>query len=161
MKKVFDKTMFLYLILGLLNYAVCNAVMLFVNIALHVPETPSLILEFVLQTINSFILNRYVTFRGWRVSRLWPLISLCSIGVCYLLAKVLMRDVFVSLMQAEPLRSVAAWGQDVLKNDMPLEEFCEKIAMLLCTLTYSAINYIGQRYVVFRRVKTPETEEEA
>lgn len=156
MKKVFDKTFFLYLLLGILNYAFCNAVMLFVNIALGVPETPSLVIEFALQTIISFFLNRYVTFRGWRVSRLWPLHSLASVGLCYLLAKVLLRDFFVWLMLTPLPSAIAAWLQGLLHNDLPPEFFCRKLAMLLCTLTYSVINYIGQRYVVFRRVDAKE-----
>lgn len=150
MKKHFDRTLLLYVLLGLLNYAVCNAIMLLCNIAFSLPETPSLILEFALQTINSFFLNRLITFRGCKLSRLWPLYSLLVIAVCYLIAKVLLRDAFSLFMQTSVMSAAADWLRNLLHVGMDLPVFREKLVMLLCTFTYSAINYFGQRYLVFR-----------
>ena len=65
----FDKTFWLYVALGILNYGVCNLIMLILHNVFYVAKTPSLIIEFALQTGISFLLNRYVTFRGLEISR--------------------------------------------------------------------------------------------
>ena len=161
MKKHFDRVLLLYVLLGLLNYAFCNAVMLFFNLMFHLPETPSLILEFALQSVISFFLNRYVTFRGRKLSRLWPLYSLLVIAVCYLIAKVLLHGVFAALLALPALRAASEWLRELLRVGLSPEVFREKLVMLLCTFTYCVVNYFGQRYLVFRPVaEEPESKEE-
>lgn len=150
MKKILDRTFWLYLLLGLLNYGFCNAVMLFFNIVLQVPESASILIEFSLQTLISFFLNRFITFRHCKVSKLWPLFSILIVGVCYLLAKVLLRDLFMLLLQTNAVSAATVWLHDLLKVQMEQRVFDEKLVMLLCTFTYSVINYFGQRYLVFR-----------
>lgn len=150
MKRIFDRTFWLYVLLGLVNFLFCNAVMLFVNIRLSLPEGESLLLEFSLQTLISLFLNRFVTFRGCEISKLWPLFSLLIVGVCYVLAKVLLRDLFYLLLERSFLQSVCVWLREVLRVQMPQAEFNQKLVMIMCTFTYSVINYIGQRYLVFR-----------
>lgn len=145
--------MFLYAGLGIVNYLFCNAVMLFVNIALSLPEATSLLLGFALQAAISFLLSRYVTFRNLNVSRFWLGYSILMVGLCYLIARVLLRDLFLLLLQTEAIISCVASLRAWLSVEMELAVFSEKLVMLLCTLTYSVINYIGQRYFVFRPKK--------
>lgn len=156
MKRVFDRTFWLYCLLGLLNYGVCNAVMLFLNVALALPETTSLLVEFSLQTLISFALNRYVTFRGCQVSRFWLLFSLLIVGLCYLLTRVLLRDLFLLLLQTAGLQAICAGLRSGLGISMAQPVFNQKLVMLLCTFTYSVVNYFGQRYLVFRPGKQQE-----
>lgn len=158
MKKLIDKTLVLYLLLGIANYIVCNTVMLFINIVFSVPETPSLMIEFLLQTVSAFFLNRYVTFRGRRITRFWPLLSIGVFLLCFLIAKVLLRDVFYALMQTPAMTVSANRLQTLLGLDAEPEVFREKLVMLMCTLMYSILNYFGQRYLVFRPL--PEASEE-
>lgn len=157
MKKLFDRTFWLYAALGLLNYGFCNAVMLFLHIALALPESTSLLIEFSLQTAISFLLNRYVTFRSCEVSRLWPLWSALIVALCYVLAKVLLRDLFSALLQTQGLSQLCERLRVRLGLGMGLTEFTQKIVMLLCTFAYSVINYFGQRYIVFRPRHREET----
>ena len=69
--RVFDRTFWIYVILGLVNYGVCNAIMLVLHLVFHVETDAALYIEFALQTGISFLLNRYVTFRGLKISRWW------------------------------------------------------------------------------------------
>ena len=150
LKKIFDKTFLLYVVLGIVNYGVCNAIMLFVHHVLHVDRTPSLILEFFLQTSISFLLNRYVTFRGLAISRLWPLRFVISVGLSYLIAKVLLLQVFEYLIVRQPLRGLADWVQNLVAADADPVKFRDSLVMLATTFIYCVVNYIGQRYYVFR-----------
>ena len=153
LKKVFDKTMLIYILLGLLNYGVCNAVMLVVRFVFDVPQTPSLILEFAMQTAISFLLNRDVTFRGLQISRFWPLKFVVSVGLSYLAAKVLLLKVFEYLIVRAPLVSVADWLQGIVAKNADPARFRESLVMLATTMIYCAVNYIGQRYYVFKPLK--------
>lgn len=166
MKKLFDKTFFLYVALGFLNYFFCSAVMLIFRNVLHFGETACLIIAFALQTTVSFVLNRFVTFRGIRISKWWPLKFVISIGVCYLGAKVLLKDLLHWLMTLEFFQNATLWMFEILErmfhfSSYTVEKFRDNLVLLSCTFIYCVINYVGQRYFVFKPVKaeTPaETE---
>ena len=148
--KIFDKTFWLYVVLGLLNYGVCNLIMLILYNSFRVERTPSLIIEFVLQTGISFVLNRYVTFRGLKISKYWPLKFVISIGLSYLFAKVLLLDVFEYLINVQPFCAISDWVQNLVARSAESPVFRENLVILACTMTYCVVNYIGQRYYVFR-----------
>jgi len=150
----FDKTFWLYVALGILNYGVCNLIMLILHNVFHVEKTPSLIIEFALQTGISFLLNRYVTFRGLEISRYWPVKFVVSVGLSYLFAKVLLLKVFESLIQVRPFCAISDWVQNLVARNAETPVFRENLVMLACTMTYCIINYVGQRYYVFRPRKS-------
>lgn len=152
---VFDKTFWLYVILGLFNYGLCSVVMLVLHNVYNVSKDASIIIEFAMQTGISFLLNRYVTFRGIEISRWWPVKFFVSIGVSYLLAKVLLLRLFEYLITLPFFISVADWLQDIVSKDADPMKFRQNLVMLACTFAYCVINYVGQRYFVFK----PEKEE--
>ena len=155
--KLLDKTFWLYVGLGFLNYGICNAIMFVLHKGFHVATTPSLIIEFALQTGISFLLNRYVTFRGIPISRYWPVKFVVSVGLSYLIAKVLLFRVYEYLVPLPFFIAICDWVQGIAaKNSDPLD-FRHSLVMLACTFTYCVINYIGQRYYVFKPV-TQKTE---
>ena len=149
MKKILDKTFFLYVGLGILNYLTCNAIMLVVHNVFHVAKTPSLILEFALQTMISFLLNRYVTFRGIPISRYWPLKFVVSVGASYLLAKVLLLRLFEEWINLPFFAGISDWLQGLIAKEAATEDFRRNLVMLATTFIYCVVNYIGQRYYVF------------
>ena len=157
LKKIMDKTFWIYVGLGILNYGICNAFMLLLHNVCHVETTPSLIIEFALQTGISFLLNRFVTFRGLEISRWWPVKFVVSVGVSYLLAKVLLYKVFEYLITLPFLISIADWVQSIVAPQAEPLDFRHSLVMLACTFIYCAVNYIGQRYYVFKPCKE-ETE---
>ena len=150
LSKILDKTFWIYVILGLVTYGVCNAIMLVLHLIFDVATDPALYIEFALQTGVSFLLNRFVTFRGLKISRWWWLMFFISVGASYLIAKVLLYKVFEYLITLPFFISIADWLQGlVAKGGDPLV-FRHSLVMLACTFVYCVINYIGQRYYVFR-----------
>lgn len=149
-KKIMDKTFWLYVCLGLLNYGICNAIMLVLHHVFSVGKQESIIIEFALQTTISFILNRWVTFRGLRISKYWPLLFVITVAASYLIAKVLLLKVFEYLITLPFFIGVSDWLQGIVAKNADPAKFRESLVMLSCTFVYCAINYIGQRYFVFR-----------
>ncbi len=149
-KKIMDKTFWLYVCLGLLNYGICNAIMLVLHHVFSVGKQESILIEFALQTTISFILNRWVTFRGLRISKYWPLLFVITVAASYLIAKVLLLKVFEYLITLPFFIGVSDWLQGIVAKNADPAKFRESLVMLGCTFVYCAINYIGQRYYVFR-----------
>lgn len=152
-KKLLDKTFWIYVALGILNYAICNAVMLALHFMFEVETDSALYIEFAMQTMASFLLNRFVTFRGLKISRWWWIMFFVSVGVSYLIAKVLLYKVFEYLITLPFFISIADWLQNLVAKGKPPLDFRHALVMLACTFVYCFINYIGQRYYVFRSVK--------
>lgn len=149
-KKIMDKTFWLYVCLGLLNYGICNAIMLVLHHVFSVGKQESILIEFALQTTISFVLNRWVTFRGLRISKYWPLLFVITVAASYLIAKVLLLKVFEYLITLPFFIGVSDWLQGIVAKNADPAKFRESLVMLSCTFVYCAINYIGQRYFVFR-----------
>ena len=147
MKRYFDKTFFLYVILGFVNYFACSAIMLIFRNVLRINEDVCLIIAFALQTINSFILNRYVTFRGIEIAKSWPVKFVISVALAYVISKVVLKRVFQYLIELPFFSGIADWLQGYVGKGN--DNFRENLVMLACTFTYCVINYIGQRYFVF------------
>ncbi len=158
LKKIMDKTFWLYVFLGILNYGVCNAIMLVLHHVFHVSEDMSLIIEFAMQTMVSFLLNRFVTFRGLKISRWWWIMFFVSVGLSYLIAKVLLLQVFKYLITLPFFIAISDWLQGIVAASADAAKFRESLVMLACTFVYCAINYIGQRYYVFRPVRDKSKE---
>ncbi len=151
--KVMDRIFWIYVILGLLNYGICSALMLVLHHVFSVDTDASIIIEFALQTLISFLLNRYVTFRGIEISRWWPLKFAVSVAASYLLAKVLLYHLFIYLIGLPLFTSISDWVQGIVAKNADPAAFRESLVMLACTFSYCAINYIWQRYYVFRPKK--------
>ena len=153
LNKLIDKTFWLYVGLGLLNYGLCNVLMLVLHHAFDVDADTAIILEFALQTSISFLLNRYVTFRGIQISRWWPLKFVVSVAVSYVLAKVLLYKLFIWLITLPWVVAVSDWVQGIVARSADSSDFRESLVMLACTFTYCVFNYVGQRYYVFKAEK--------
>ncbi len=151
MKKIIDKTFFLYVILGFVNYFACSAIMLIFRNVLRLEEDLCLIIAFALQTINSFILNRYVTFRGIELEKTWPIKFVVSVAAAYVISKVLLKRVFQYLINVPFFSNIVDWLKGYVGKGN--DNFRENLVMLACTFTYCVINYVGQRYFVFRARK--------
>lgn len=158
MKKIIDKTLLIYAGLGILNYGFCSLIMLLFRNLFGWHKDVCMIISFFLQTAISFVLNRYVTFRGIRISKYWPLKFVCSIAVCYLLAKVLLHELFLYLVELPFFAGITDWLYQLLHIKLEPKEFRIQLVMLATTFIYCVINYIGQRYFVFRAVSQEETE---
>lgn len=153
MKKIIDKTLLIYAGLGLLNYGFCNAVMVILRNVVGMEQLWYLIICFLMQSIISFVLNRYVTFRGLEISKYWPLKFLVSVCICYLGAKVLLLRLCVWAIELPVFVAASEWLKGFLHLSMEASRLRGTIADLMCTFIYCVINYVGQRYYVFRPVE--------
>lgn len=160
MKKIIDKTFFIYAGLGILNYGFCNAIMVILRNVVGMEQIWYLIICFLMQSTISFLLNRYVTFRGLHISRYWPLKFVISIGICYLGAKVLLLKFCMWAIEFPVFVSLSEWLCGFLQLTMPASELRGTVADLMCTFIYCVINYVGQRYFVFRPVDNQKTTTE-
>ena len=163
-KKIFDKTFLLYVLLGIVNYGFCSVVMLYFKHVLKLSDVPCLYISFFLQTAISFFLNRFVTFRGLKISRNWPLRFVVSVGCSVLIARVLLKRLLEYLITLPFFISIADWIQGLFyaltHKQIAPAEFRGDLILLTCTFTYCVINYIGQRYFVFKARKQ-DTEDPA
>lgn len=158
MKKIIDKTLLIYAGLGILNYGFCSLIMLLFRNLFGWHKDVCMIISFCLQTMISFFLNRYVTFRGIKISKYWPLKFVISIAVCFLVAKVLLHDLFLYLVELPFFVGITDWLYNFIQIKLEPKEFRIQLVMLATTFIYCVINYIGQRYFVFRAAPSEDTE---
>lgn len=132
MKNLFDKTMWKFLMVGVVNTLVgCGTMFLLYNLA-HCSYWLSSAANYVVGGIVSFFLNKYFTFqnKGWSWKQVGKFIL--NVSVCYLLAYGLAKPLVLALLS----------GQTV--------SIQENVAMLVGMCLYTGLNYLGQRFFAFR-----------
>lgn len=132
MSKLFDKTMWKFLLVGVVNTIVgCGTMFLLYNLA-HCSYWLSSAANYVVGGIVSFFLNKYFTFqnKGWSWKQVGKFIL--NVSVCYLLAYGLAKPLVLALLS----------GQSV--------SIQENVAMLVGMCLYTGLNYLGQRFFAFR-----------
>lgn len=132
-RKLIDGTVPRFLLVGVINTAVgCGAMFLLYNLA-GWSYWLSSAANYVLGGIVSFFLNKYFTFRQKKWVWSETLRFAVNVAVCYLLAYGL----------AKPLTAWALSGHG--------EWLQENAAMLVGMVLYTALNYLGQRFLIFRK----------
>ena len=132
MSKLFDKTMWKFLLVGVVNTIVgCGTMFLLYNLA-HCSYWLSSAANYVVGGIVSFFLNKYFTFqnKGWSWKQVGKFIL--NVSVCYLLAYGLAKPLVLALLS----------GQSV--------SIQENVAMLVGMCLSTGLNYLGQRFFAFR-----------
>ena len=132
LKKLFDKTFWKFILVGVANTVFGTGIMfLFYNV-LHLSYWVSSASNYIFGSILSYILNRMFTFRSTgRTKSTLPRFVL-NITACYLLAYGL----------AKPLAAAALSGFAL--------NIQENAAMLVGMCLFVGLNYIGQRFFVFK-----------
>jgi putative flippase GtrA len=132
---LFDKTFITFLIVGVVNTIFGTAIMLILYNVFGCSYWLSSFCDYFFGSILSYILNRYFTFKykgaTWKSVVKFAL----NIIVCYLIAYSL----------ALPLTRHALQSLHFSK------EVVENIAMLVGTVLFMVINYIGQKFYAFRK----------
>ena len=135
MKKVIDWVTIKFLIVGVINTLVGTGTMFGLYNCLGCSYWVSSAGNYIVGSIVSYFLNKYFTFKNRQKSVKTVLKFVVNIAVCYLVAYGL----------AKP---VAAWlfsGFSVTVQ--------ENIAMLAGMCIFVGMNYLGQRFVVFREAE--------
>lgn len=132
MKKLFDPSMWKFLLVGVAN-TLLSMVLMFLLEGLG--YWPSTAIAYVAGAILSFFLNRSFTFKS--TAAFWPSVLKFAINVvlCYLIAYSL----------AQP---VVSWA--LTRTAIPAI-WQERIAKLCGMGLYTVINYFGQRFFAFRK----------
>ena len=133
MGKLLDKTLWKFLLVGVVNTLVgCGTMFLLYNLA-HWSYWLSSAANYVVGGIVSFFLNKYFTFQKKEWS--WAQVGRFAVNVtvCYLIAYGLAKPLVVHLLSG---RTAAIQ---------------ENAAMLTGMCLYTGLNYLGQRFFAFRR----------
>ena len=132
LKKMIDKTLALYLLVGVLNTLVGNGLMFLLYNLGGLSYWPATAISYALASVMSYFLNRYFTFKytqgGWQVVLRFAL----NIAVCYGLAYGI----------AKPLIRLILSGA--------AEKVRDNVAMLAGMCLFVGFNYLGQRFFAFR-----------
>ena len=140
LKKIFDPTLFRFLLVGVVNTLVGYGVMFgLYNLAgLHLWGDPgywiSSAANYIVGSVVSFFLNKHFTFRNREKGVKVVLRFALNIAVCWALAYGIAKPVTVWLLAG------TGWSQQVQGN----------LSMLAGSGIFVFLNYFGQRFFAFR-----------
>ncbi len=131
MKKLFDPSMWKFLLVGVAN-TLLSAVLMFLLEGLG--YWPSTAIAYVAGAVLSFFLNRSFTFQS--KASFWPSVLrfAINVAVCYVIAYSVAQPVVTWLLSRTAISLI--WQ--------------ERIAKLCGMGLYTVINYFGQRFFAFR-----------
>ena len=142
LKKMIDKTLALYLLVGVLNFIDCTGIMFLLYNVADVSKHFAPIVNYGLGSIIWYLSCNYLLFPGHKTTSKQLLCFVLDIVVCYLLSYYLIGP-YVSrllLRSHSVTRFFSFGGTENIRGN------CE---MSVGSLSYALLNYFGQRYFVF------------
>lgn len=137
MKKFFDIKLLKFLLVGVLNTVFSAVIMILLYNIAGLGYWSSSAIAYVLGSILSFILNKNYTFSNDAPILKTGLKFSLNIAICYLIAYSIAKPTVI-----------------ILLGKLPLEhKMIEQIAMLFGMVLFTGLNYIGQRYLIFKETK--------
>ena len=131
-KKLFDVKFWKFILVGIANTAFGTGIMFMFYNVFHFNYWVSSVSNYFFGSILSYILNRFFTFQSKSATKKTLPRFVVNIVLCYVVAYGVARPVSV--------RILADLSQQVQEN----------IAMLIGTCLFIGLNYLGQRFFVFR-----------
>lgn len=144
LKRMVDRTLVYYVIIGILNFIVCTALMFLLFNDCGVSERIAPLFNYGLGSLIWYLACRFIIFRGkqstWQqLVRFLVEVIICYVICYYLVAPLLSK----ALLRHERVRWLFSFGGD---SDVMIRGNCE---LTIGTLAYAILNYFGQRYFVF------------
>ena len=138
-----DRTLVLYLILGILNFILCTALMFLLFNKWNYSEHFAPVVNYGLGSLIWYLSCRFVLFRDHKTSVKQLLRFVLEVLVCYLISYYLIAPLLskLLLLSTSVQHFFAGFG-----GVDKLEGNCE---MSIGALVYALLNYFGQRYYVF------------
>jgi len=135
---LFDKVFLKFIVIGIVNTFVGSAIMFILYNITGVGYWFSSAANYVIGSVLSFFLNKYFTFsvRQWSVFMVFAFIV--NIAVCYFIAYGIAKPAMNYLLRNSPLK------------------IRENAALFTGMCLFTGINYLGQRFVVFRNKENEE-----
>lgn len=140
-----DRTLVLYLILGILNFIVCTVLMFLLFNKWDFSEHLAPVVNYGLGSLLWYLSCRFVLFREQKTSLRQILRFILEVLACYLISYYLIAPPISRLLLLSPSvqRFFAEFG-----GVGKLTGNCE---MSVGVIVYAFLNYFGQRYYVFSR----------
>ena len=132
MKKFIDITTIKFLVVGVVNTLVVTSVMFIFYNVLGTGYWTASAANYIVGSIVSYFLNKYFTFKSKKQSLREILRFIVNIMLCYLLAYGIAKPFALNILQGQT------------KNIQ------ENVAMLIGMCLFVGLNYLGQRFVVFK-----------
>ncbi len=136
--KIFDKTFWKFIIVGVINTLFGTAVMFVFYNVFHFSYWISSASNYILGSILSYFLNKYFTFQSRDKSVRGIVKFVINISICYFVAYGIAKPLILQV-----LSDYSSKAQD-------------NIAMLVGMCLFVALNYLGQRFFVFKQHKKSE-----
>ncbi len=144
LKRLLDRTFITYLIVGVLNFIVCNFLMFLLYNRFHVSEHLAPVVNYGLGSVIWFLSSRYLIFRDWHTTPglllRFALEVLVCYGLSYYIVAPLAREL---LLRGESVMRFFSFGGEA--------KIAGNCAMTVGMFSYAVLNYFGQRYFVFNR----------
>lgn len=141
LSKFFDRTFWKFILVGVANTLFGTGIMFVFYNVFHFSYWISSASNYFFGSILSYLLNRMFTFRSEETTTKTLPRFVINISLCYLLA----------YGMAKPLLShiLSGFSQNIQEN----------IAMLVGMCLFVGLNYIGQRFFVFKGKRNSEQQE--
>ena len=129
---VFDRKFFKFILVGIINTIVGSAIMFLLYNAVNLNYWISSACNYFFTSSLSFFLNKYFTFTVRQWSLFMVIVFIVNIALSYCIAYGIAKPAMNYFLKNSSLR------------------IRENIALLTGMCLFTGINYIGQRFVVFR-----------
>ena len=137
-KIFYDKTFLKFIIVGIINTIVGAGVMFSLYNIFHCSYWFSSIMNYVVGSVVSFFLNKYFTFKSKFFSFKEVLYFTVNIAVCFFIAYGLAKPFAIYIL--------SGYSKSVQENT----------AMFIGMVIFTGLNYLSQRFIVFKGVKNAE-----
>ena len=129
---LFDKVFFKFIAVGIVNTLTGSAIMFVLYNIAGVGYWFSSAANYVVGSVLSFFLNKYFTFNEKHWSVFMVLAFILNIAVCYFIAYGIAKPVMNCLLRTNSIK------------------IRENAALFTGMCFFTGLNYLGQRFVVFR-----------
>lgn len=131
-KIFYDKTFLKFIIVGIINTAVGAGVMFALYNIFNCSYWISSIMNYVVGSVVSFFLNKYFTFKSKAFSFKEVIYFIINIAVCFFIAYGLAKPFAMYLL--------SSYSVSVQENT----------AMFIGMVLFTGLNYLAQRFIVFK-----------
>ena len=160
MKKVFDRALLLYVLIGITNFIACTAIMFFLYNYAGWSKDTAPIVNYGLGSLIWYVSCLKIVFPGHK-SSVGLILKFClEVVVCYVLA----YYVFAGVLTQYAINSHSIVRLLNLSHQADPDVVRDNCYMAIGAFAYSILNYFGQRYFVFHdayRAKKSKRSEKA
>jgi len=157
LKRMVDRTLVYYVIIGVLNFILCTAIMFLLFNICGFSDHIAPLFNYVLGSVIWYLSCRYILFPGKQSSGKQIVRFLAEVIVVYLISYYIVAPLLSRVLL--PIPKVRAFFSFGGEEEAMIRGNCE---MSIGAAAYAILNYFGQRYFVFsKRYEIRELAEES